>query len=148
MTLWLLTSGESRLSSFAMIANTLQQTHGLPTWLQVWISCWHALLQSCLYNSSWPWGWASNQSILECSEQYSPLWRSLPLKIKAAHRFWLPESGTPLASFLHSLWDLRDYFIVAPIGWRPDTCSNLSFRPWYDFVFQSSNHFRFQFTTF
>ncbi len=112
MTLWLLTSGESGLGSLAMITNFKQQTHGLPAWLQIWISCRHALLQSCLRNSSWPWRWASNQSVLKCSEQYSPLWWSLPLNTDATQRFWRLNSSTSLASLLHVFWHFRDYLIV------------------------------------
>lgn len=36
----------------------------------------------------------------------------------------------------------------APTRRRLDTCYNLRSRPWYDSVFQSLDHFRFQFTTF
>ena len=76
-----------------MNSNVLQQAHGLLAWLQIWISCWYALLQSCLCNPPWPWRWASNQPILKCSK-CSPIWWSLPLNL-FRECFWLLNCWLP-----------------------------------------------------
>lgn len=78
-----------------MNSNVLQQAHGFLAWLQIWISCWYAMLQSCLCNPPWPWRWASNQPIFECSKR-SPLWWSLSLNVELRNAADSRIAGNPI----------------------------------------------------
>ena len=85
-----------------MNPNVLQQAHGLLAWVQIWISCWYAMLQSCLCNPPWPWRWASSQPILKCSKR-SPIWWSLPLNVDFRNASGSRIAGHPLPSLLQLL---------------------------------------------